>query len=54
MGEITRGQEVVEFACGLAHLLKGEKHTEVSAAWTATRCACRSASSPASRRSTSR
>ena len=24
MGEITRGQEVVEFACGLAHLLKGE------------------------------
>ena len=24
MGEITRGQEVVEFACGLPHLLKGE------------------------------
>lgn len=24
LGEITRGQEVVEFACGLAHLLKGE------------------------------
>ena len=23
LGEITRGQEVVEFACGLAHLLKG-------------------------------
>ena len=24
LGEITRGQEVVEFACGLANLLKGE------------------------------
>jgi malonate-semialdehyde dehydrogenase (acetylating)/methylmalonate-semialdehyde dehydrogenase len=24
LGEITRGQEVVEFACGLQHLLKGE------------------------------
>lgn len=24
LGEITRGQEVVEFACGLPHLLKGE------------------------------
>jgi len=24
MGEITRGQEVVEFACGLPHLLKGD------------------------------
>ena len=23
LGEITRGQEVVEFACGMAHLLKG-------------------------------
>ena len=23
LGEVTRGQEVVEFACGLAHLLKG-------------------------------
>jgi malonate-semialdehyde dehydrogenase (acetylating) / methylmalonate-semialdehyde dehydrogenase len=27
MGEITRGQEVVEFACGVGHLLKGS-HTE--------------------------
>ncbi|MGL4475020.1 MAG: aldehyde dehydrogenase family protein, partial [Shewanella sp.] len=26
-GEITRGLEVVEFACGIAHLLKGE-HTQ--------------------------
>ena len=24
LGEITRGQEVVEFACGLGHLMKGE------------------------------
>jgi malonate-semialdehyde dehydrogenase (acetylating)/methylmalonate-semialdehyde dehydrogenase len=24
LGEITRGQEVVEFACGMTHLLKGE------------------------------
>lgn len=24
LGEITRGQEVVEFACGMSHLLKGE------------------------------
>ena len=24
LGEITRGQEVVEFACGLPHLLKGD------------------------------
>ena len=24
LGEITRGQEVIEFACGLPHLLKGE------------------------------
>ena len=23
LGEVTRGQEVVEFACGIAHLLKG-------------------------------
>jgi malonate-semialdehyde dehydrogenase (acetylating)/methylmalonate-semialdehyde dehydrogenase len=30
IGEITRGQEVVEFACGLAHLLKGEMTPSVS------------------------
>ena len=23
LGEVTRGQEVVEFACGIAHLMKG-------------------------------
>jgi malonate-semialdehyde dehydrogenase (acetylating)/methylmalonate-semialdehyde dehydrogenase len=29
-GEVTRGLEVVEFACGLAHLLKGEMTPQVS------------------------
>ncbi|MBD9367711.1 CoA-acylating methylmalonate-semialdehyde dehydrogenase [Xanthomonas sp. XNM01] len=28
-GEVTRGLEVVEFACGIPHLLKGEHSTEV-------------------------
>lgn len=30
MGEIARGQEVVEFACGLSHLLKGGHSESVS------------------------
>ncbi len=30
LGEITRGQEVVEFACGMAHLLKGGYSENVS------------------------
>ncbi|MBD8468569.1 aldehyde dehydrogenase family protein, partial [Plantibacter sp. CFBP 8798] len=30
LGEITRGQEVVEFATGLAHHLKGEFSEQVS------------------------
>lgn len=30
LGEITRGQEVVEFACGLGHLLKGGFSEQVS------------------------
>jgi malonate-semialdehyde dehydrogenase (acetylating) / methylmalonate-semialdehyde dehydrogenase len=29
-GEVTRGLEVIEFACGLAHLLKGENTPQVS------------------------
>jgi malonate-semialdehyde dehydrogenase (acetylating)/methylmalonate-semialdehyde dehydrogenase len=29
-GELTRGLEVVEFACGLAHLLKGEASEQIS------------------------
>ncbi len=28
-GEVTRGMEVVEFACGIAHLLKGEHSVDV-------------------------
>ena len=53
-GEVQRGLEVVEFACGIPHLLKGE-FTEASApASTPGRSASRSAWSPASRRSTSR
>jgi malonate-semialdehyde dehydrogenase (acetylating) / methylmalonate-semialdehyde dehydrogenase len=30
LGEISRGQEVVEFACGIAHHLKGEYSAQVS------------------------
>ncbi len=30
LGEITRGQEVVEFACGIPHLLKGDYSENVS------------------------
>jgi malonate-semialdehyde dehydrogenase (acetylating) / methylmalonate-semialdehyde dehydrogenase len=30
LGEVTRGQEVVEFACGIAHLLKGGFSEQVS------------------------
>jgi malonate-semialdehyde dehydrogenase (acetylating) / methylmalonate-semialdehyde dehydrogenase len=30
LGEVQRGLEVVEFACGLAHLLKGEMSAQVS------------------------
>ncbi len=30
LGEVRRGQEVVEFACGLPHLLKGEMSASVS------------------------
>jgi len=30
LGEISRGQEVVEFACGIPHLLKGEYSENVS------------------------
>jgi malonate-semialdehyde dehydrogenase (acetylating) / methylmalonate-semialdehyde dehydrogenase len=31
LGEVTRGQEVVEFACGIPQLLKGEYSDQVSA-----------------------
>ncbi|MBE8219470.1 aldehyde dehydrogenase family protein, partial [Leptospira borgpetersenii serovar Ballum] len=29
MGELTRGMEVVEFACGIPHLIKGEYSSDV-------------------------
>ena len=53
-GEVTRGIEVVEFACGIPHLLRASSPSRSAAASTAGRCASRSASAPASRRSTSR
>ncbi len=54
-GEIARGLENVEFACGVPHLLKGGySRAGRRPASTSTRSASRSASSPASRRSTSR
>jgi len=30
LGEVSRGQEVIEFACGIPHLLKGEHSANVS------------------------
>ena len=54
MGEVTRGLEVIEFCCGIPHLLKGGLPSRPRPASTCTRSASRSASSPASRRSTSR
>lgn len=30
LGEVSRGQEVVEFACGIAHLMKGAHSTSIS------------------------
>ncbi len=53
-GDIQRGVEVVEFACGIPHLMKGEYTEGAGPASTSTRCARRSAWWPASRRSTSR
>ena len=53
-GDIQRGLEVVEFAVGIPHLLKGEYTESAGRASTSTRCASRSASSPVSLPSTSR
>ena len=53
-GSVTRGLEVVEFACGIPHLLKGS----IRKAWRPVSiplpCASRSASAPGSRLSTFR
>ena len=54
MGEVTRGLEVIEFACGIPHLLKGGMTEQASTGSTSTRSGSRSASSPGSRPSTSR
>ncbi len=53
-GDIQRGVEVVEFACGIPHLLKGEYTRVPGRESTSIPCASRSAWWPASRRSTSR
>ena len=52
-GEIARGLENVEFAAGVPHLLKGDYSEQAGTGSTSTRSGSRSASSPASRRSTS-
>ena len=45
LGEVSRGQEVVEFACGIPHLLKGGYHRErLDQGRRRTRSASRSAS----------
>ena len=54
LGEVARGLENIEFACGIPHLLKGGYSEQASTASTCTRSASRSAWWPASRRSTSR
>ena len=54
MGEVARGLEVVEFACGIPHLLRAGTPSRSSTGIDVTRSVSRSASSPASRRSTSR
>jgi malonate-semialdehyde dehydrogenase (acetylating)/methylmalonate-semialdehyde dehydrogenase len=52
-GEVGRGIESVEAACGAPHLLKGELLEGVAAASTSSSSASPSASSRRSRRSTS-
>ncbi len=53
-GDIQRGVEVAEFACGIPHLMKGEYTEGAGRASTCIPCASRSGSWPALRRSTSR
>ena len=38
LGEVMRGLEVAEFACGIPHLLKGGFTENASTAWMCTRC----------------
>ncbi len=53
-GDIQRGLEVIEFACGIPHLQKGDTPKAPARASTFIPCASRSASVPGSRRLTSR
>ena len=53
-GEVSRGIDIVEFACGIPQLLKGDYTEQVPPASTIGRCASRWAWWPASRPSTSR
>jgi len=53
-GDIQRGLEVIEFACGIPHALKGEYTEAPAPASTSIPCASRWAWWPASPRSTSR
>jgi malonate-semialdehyde dehydrogenase (acetylating)/methylmalonate-semialdehyde dehydrogenase len=46
LGEVARGLEVIEYACGIPTLLKGEYSEQASTGSTSTRSASRSASSP--------
>ena len=55
LGEVARGLEVVEFACGIPHLLKGEHSEQVSTDVDVhSRAPAPRRGRPASRRSTSR
>jgi hypothetical protein len=53
LGELARGIDCVDFACGIPHLLKGEFSRNVGPSIDSYSIGSRSASSPASRRSTS-
>ena len=53
-GEVARGIDIVEFACGIPQLLRATTPSRSRPASTTGPCARRSAWSPASRRSTSR
>ena len=53
-GEVSRGIDIVEFACGIPQLLKGDYTEQVSTGIDIGPCASRWAWWPASRPSTSR
>ena len=53
-GDVTRGLDVIEFACGIPHALKGNIRKAPDRGSTSIRCVSRSASARGSRRSISR